>query len=182
MTAALEFLFRVVTDILVMVVLLRALLQWFRADFRNPLAQAILQLTSPLIIPLRKVIPAIGRIDTATVVAAVLLELVVVFLYSWFFSFGLSPLQILVYSLIRTVLLTMRLIVFVVFIGVLLSWISPGPNPAASIIHAIAEPVLRPFRRFIPPLGGLDLSPLVALLLIMAINIVIAQQLPYFLR
>ncbi len=182
MTEALQFLFRVTTDILVMVVLMRALLQWFRADFHNPMAQAILQLTSPVVLPLRKIIPPIGRIDTATVVAALLLELAVVFLFTWFFSFGLTPVQIVTYTLIRTVLLTLKLIVFVVFISVLLSWISPGPNPATAIIYSIAEPVLRPFRRFIPPIGGLDLSPLVALLLIMAVNIVVAQQLPYFLR
>ena len=83
--------------------------------------------------------------------------------------------DIAVTAVVNLVLLTLRLFVFAIVIRVILSWISPGSyNPATALIHSLTDRVLRPFRRFIPPLGGLDLSPLAAIILITALTIVIA--------
>jgi YggT family protein len=85
-------------------------------------------------------------------------------------------------AVVDLVLLTLRLFVFAIIIRVILSWISPGGyNPALAIIHALTDRVLLPFRRIIPPLGGLDLSPLFAIILITAVTIVVTgfKPLPY---
>lgn len=182
MSQALLFLIRTIADLYVMVVLVRFLLQYFRADFRNPVAQAILQVTSPLIVPVRKLVPAIGKLDTATIAVAVAVEVLFVLLFYGLVGLPPNPLWIAIYALIRTVMLTIRVLIFAIFISVILSWISTGYNPAVAMISALSEPILRPFRRFVPLLGGLDLSPLVALLLLSALNILVAQQLPGFLH
>ncbi len=181
MNQALQFLFRAVADLIVWVVILRFLLQWFRADFRNQLSQAILQITSPIITPVRRVVPALGRIDTATVLVVVLLECVFVFLMFKFNGLSVGALDLVFYAALRSVYLTLQLIWIILLISVILSWLAQGYNPAAAFIHSISEPILRPFRRFIPPISGLDLSPMVALLLIYAVNIVVRQSMPYFL-
>lgn len=182
MSEALLFLIRTIADLLVMVVLVRFLLQYFRADFRNPIAQAILQVTSPLIVPVRKIIPAIGKIDTATIVLAIAIEVLFVLLMYGLVGLPPNPLWIAIYAVVRTVMLTIRVLIFAIFISVILSWIATGYNPAVAMISTLSEPILRPFRRFVPLLGGLDLSPLVALLLLSALNIMVAQWLPGFLR
>ncbi len=181
MRDAILFLFRATADFAVMIVLLRFFLQYFRAGFQNPVAQAILQLTSPLIVPLRRILPPIGKIDTATIVVALALELLVIALLGLMFFGGLLAPGTLIYvGIVRTLLLGFQLLTFIVFIYVILSWISPGAyNPIIAMIGAIADPLLRPVRRFMPPLGGLDLSPMVAILLLMAINIFLRQQLPF---
>ena len=182
MTQALLFLFRAIADLAVMVVLLRFFLQYFRANFQNPLAQAIMQITSPLVVPLRRLLPPLGKLDTATLTLALILEVVFIALLELFLKFPLSAGALVGYAAIRTLLLAFRLLTFIVFIYVILSWISPGYNPIAAMIGSIADPVVRPARRLLPPLGGLDLSPMIVILLLMAVNIFLAQQLPLVLR
>ncbi len=178
MKQAFVFLIHAIGDLFVMLVILRFLLQLFRADFRNPLAQGVLQLTSPLVIPLRKLVPPIGKIDTATIVVALLAEFAILNLLNWLHPLPFSLGQLLLFSVIRTLVLTLQLVIFLIFIQVLMSWIGNPHNPIASLIGAVVEPIMRPIRRVIPPLGGLDLSPMVAILGLMAINIVIKQNLP----
>lgn len=159
---ALIFLLETLLSLAMLAVLLRLLLQWSRADFRNPLARSILQLTNPLIVPLRRLLPSIGRIDTACVIAVLVfagLEVSV----SWFLSgYGAPPallwVRLAAYEILRTTLWTYF---FAIFVYALLSMIAPGVySPAQSLLVSLCEPALRPFRRLIPPLGGLDLSPL----------------------
>lgn len=178
MKQAFLFLVHAVVDFYIIVVMLRFLLQYFRADFRNPLAQAILQLTSGLVVPARKILPPIGKIDTATLAVALVLEVLFIAFLSWFIPLDLSIPEFFAYGLLRTLLLLLRTLTFVVIIYVVLSWISNTHNPATTLISAIAEPVLRPIRRYMPLIGGLDLSPMVAILLLMAVNILVGQNLP----
>jgi YggT family protein len=160
--AALIFLLETLLKLAMLAVLLRLLLQWSRADFRNPLARSILQLTNPIIVPLRRVLPSIRRIDTASFLAVVVfaaLEVAVAWLLS---GSGPPPallwVRLAVFEILRTVLWTYF---FAIFVYALLSMIAPGVySPAQSLLVSLCEPVLRPFRRLIPPLGGLDLSPL----------------------
>jgi YggT family protein len=160
--AALIFLVETLLSLAMLAVLLRLLLQWSRADFRNPLARAIVQLTNPVIVPMRRLLPAIGRIDTASCVVVLVLagiEVVVPWLLN---GAGLpEPLdwvRLAVFEILRTTLWTYF---FAIFVYAMLSMIAPGVySPAQSLLVSLCEPVLRPFRRLIPPLGGLDLSPL----------------------
>jgi len=157
------------------VVLARLLLQLTRADFRNPLCQAIVQLTNPLIVPLRRVLPPIGKIDTASVVAVLLVAALQVAVLSALHGGGwpdpLIWLDALALEIAHTLLWTYC---YAILIYWLLSFIAPGGySPLQSVLTSLCEPVLRPFRRVIPAVAGLDLSPLWATIAIQAILILI---------
>jgi YggT family protein len=175
MRDALTFIFRTLLDLYIITFLLRFILQWIRADFRNPLTQFILKITNPLVIPARRLIPAAGGIDTATLVIVILLELLMTIVMINLACVGApSIVQILMLTTLRLIYLTMRIYLFIILIYVILGWVSPGSyNPAVNLLAAIAEPILKPLRRIIPSIGGLDLSPLFALIGIQALTMVL---------
>lgn len=173
--AALIFIISTLAQLYLLVLLLRLLLPVFRADFRNPFAQAILKLTSPLVIPLRRVLPPVGRVDTATVVVAFAIQYLTILVTGLIAGRTSSILAIATTSVVSLVSLTIKLFVFAILIRVVLSWIAPRSyNPALAIIYALTDPVLRPFRRIIPPMGGIDLSPLFAMIALMALSIIVS--------
>lgn len=162
MQEVLFFLVSTAFSLLFFVFLLRLLLQWARADFRNPLSQAIVRLSNWLIMPLRRVLPPIGRMDTASVVAVVLVALAQVAALALVRGFGLPEplawLQIATLEILRT---TLWIYFWAIFVYALLSMIAPGTfSPANSILESLCEPVLSRIRRTLPSIGGLDLSPL----------------------
>ena len=151
--------------------LARVLLQFTRADFRNPLCQAIVRLTNPLILPLRRVLPPIGKIDTASIVSVLIVAtLDVTILFA--LQFGAFPapfywVQRVAVVIARTLLNTYF---YAIILYALLSLIAPGGySPMQSVLATLCEPVLRPFRRLIPSPQGIDLSPLWASIAIQAI-------------
>ena len=181
-TQALVFVVNAVAQLYLFVLLLRILLPWLGADYRNPITQAILKITSPVVVPLRRIIPPVGRVDTATLLVAFIIQYLLILLILLIFGRTADVGTIALTAVVDLVLLLLRLFVFAIIIRVILSWISPGGyNPALAIIHALTDRVLLPFRRIIPPLGGLDLSPLVAIILITAVTIVVAgfKPLPF---
>jgi YggT family protein len=157
------------------VLLLRLLMQLVRADFRNPLARAIVQLTNPLILPLRKILPPVRRIDTASVVAILAVTAVKVLVGQLLLFSSLSTPELLLRELlIETLDLVLATYLFVIFLNAILSFLAPeNYSPAQSLLNSICEPVLRPIRRHIPSVAGLDLSPLWALIAIQALRILI---------
>jgi YggT family protein len=164
-TNPLVFLVQVLFGLYALIVMLRFLLQLVRADFYNPLSQFIVKATSPVLNPLRRVIPGVGGRDIASLVLAWLvigLELLLVFLIS---GQGLQLLTSLLLALPKLVELTINIFLFSILIQVILSWVNPGVhNPAVSVIHSLTEPLLAPARRWIPPMGGLDLSPMAVMI------------------
>jgi len=175
MQDALTFIVKTLLDLYIITFVLRFILQWVRADFRNPITHFFVRITNPLVIPARRIIPSIGGLDTATILIVVLLELIVTIVLVNLTCMG-EPhfIQIIGLTLLRIVYLTLRICLFVILIYVVLSWISPGTyNPAASLLTSIAEPMLKHFRRVIPPIGGLDLSPLFALIAIQALTMLL---------
>ncbi|MEY2854714.1 MAG: hypothetical protein RL030_1846 [Pseudomonadota bacterium] len=157
------------------VVLLRLLMQWVRADFRNPLSRAIVQLTDPLILPLRKIFPPIRRIDTASVVAVLAVTAVKVVIGQLLLVSSLpTPDLLLREMLLDVVHLVLTTYLFVIILNAILSFVVPeNYSPAQSLLHSISEPVLRPIRRLIPSVAGLDLSPLWACIAIQALLILV---------
>jgi YggT family protein len=132
-----------------------------RADFYNPLSQFVVKVTSPLLNPIRKVIPGLGGFDLASLVLAIIvsiLKFVVIFLL--FFG-ALDPITILKRGLIDVLFMGLQVVSWVMIIRALLSWVSQGHNPIEALFHQLTEPMLRPIRKIIPPVGGLDLSILV---------------------
>jgi YggT family protein len=168
---ALIFIVDTLLSLALFVVLARLLLQWARADFRNPIAQAIVRLTNPLILPLRRVLPPIGKVDTASVVAVILVAIIkrgILFALTGYGTPGLEVwLQAIAVELVQALL---RTYFYAILLYALLSLIAPaGYSPLQSVLASICEPVLRPFRRLIPPIAGIDLSPLWAVIAIQAI-------------
>jgi YggT family protein len=171
MQNALLFILRTLFELYVLTFALRLVLQWAAVDKRNPLVQFILRVTNPLVIPLRRVLPSIGRIDTATVVALLVLEIAGTALLVRIGCVGDPAIwQMLSLAALSVVRLALNVFTWSIIIYVILSWVSPGGyNPAAALVAAIVEPVLAPIRRLIPLIGGIDLSPLFALIALQAL-------------
>jgi YggT family protein len=168
---ALVFLVDTLLSLALFVVLARLLLQWARADFRNPIAQAIVKITNPLILPLRRVLPPIGKIDTASVVAVVLVAVVKVGIVFALTGYGSAGVQVWVRTVaVELVQVLLNTYFYSILLYALLSMIAPGGySPLQSVLGSVCEPVLRPFRRLIPPIAGIDLSPLWAMIAIQVI-------------
>jgi YggT family protein len=157
------------------VLLLRLLMQVVRADFRNPLARAIVQLTDPVIRPLRRALPPVKRIDTASVVAVLAVTVLKIIVGQWLLGFGVPTPELLLRALLlESLRLVLTTYLFVIILNAILSFVAPeNYSPAQSLLNAICEPVLRPIRRWIPSVAGLDLSPLWACIAIQALLILI---------
>ncbi len=171
LTNPLVFIVHTLFSLYILCIMLRFLLQWVRADFYNPVTQFLVKATNPLLKPLRRFIPGYGGLDTSAIVLMVILQLISLTLVGLLRgqSFGL-PL-ILIYSLAELVELALNVFIFSIFIQVILSWISPGTyNPITSLLHSLTEPLLGPARRMIPPISGMDLSPLVVLLILQVVK------------
>lgn len=181
MQSALIFLVKTLADLYLLTFLLRFLMQWVRASYDNPFAQFVLKVTSPLVVPARRVLPGVGGLDTPTLVVLILLEIAVTFVLLLLAGLSLPVAVVLVYSLLRLIALALWFYTVTLFIYVLLSWFgNRGGNPMSELLDELIEPILRPARRLLPPIGGLDLSPLIVILLLQAASI--ALPLPGYLR
>jgi YggT family protein len=181
MRDSLFFLIRVLSHLYLLLFLLRFIMQWIRADFYNPLAQFIVRATNPLVVPARRLIPASSGIDLPTLVLLVLLEVIATWLLLYVASSPATLIQFAVFVLLRLVSLTLSLYTWTILVYVILGWISPGGyHPLTMMLAELNEPVLRPIRRLLPPISGLDLSPLLAVILIQALSLAI--PLPNLLR
>jgi YggT family protein len=179
MKPALIFIIGTIAQLYLLIMLLRFWLPWLRADFRNPIAQGILRFTSPLVIPVRRVIPPVGRLDTATVIVAFGLQYLTVLTVLTISGITSAIVPIAITSLIDLFLLSLQLFKFAIFIHIILSWVAPGTyNPATAFIAMLVEPVMRPFRRVIPAIGGIDISPIFAIIVLHASGIFIATLRP----
>jgi YggT family protein len=174
MSAAIAFIIDTLLSLALFVFLARLLLQLVRADFRNPISQAVVRITNPLILPLRRVLPPMGKVDTASVVAVLLVAaLEVAGKYALLGAFP-SALLWARTALMEIAITLLELYVYAIFVYALLSLIAPqGYSPLQSVLAALCEPVLRPFRRVIPAVAGLDLSPLWAIIALQALLILL---------
>jgi YggT family protein len=167
----LVFVVNALTSLYLLLLVLRFWLPWLRADFRNPLAQGILKLTSPLVIPIRRVVPSFGRLDTSTVLVAFAVQYLALLLILLIVGASASFSVVAISAVVKLVLLSLNLFMFAIFVRIILSWVSPGQyNPATAIIATLTEPILRPFRRVIPSMGGFDISPVFAIIALGALT------------
>jgi YggT family protein len=163
------------------VFVLRILLQAIRANFYNPICQAIYKVTNPPLIPLQKLLPPWKGINLAALLLAWLVSCVWILAMLWMSGVAASPPAVLVLGFAQLLEIVLQTLFWIALISVLLSWFSPdGGNPAVPLLYGIADIVLKPFRKIIPPLGGLDLSPLFALLALRVAMILLVQPLQQF--
>lgn len=173
----LEFLIRSIGGIFLWAVLLRFLLQLARADFYNPISQTLVRVTNPLVKPLRRIVPGFFGIDLASLVLAILVKLLMI-LTLFVIQRGSTDFDVLLavpYALLGVAIAILNIYFLTMIASIILSWVAMGSyNPAVVLIQQIAEPVMAPFRRLLPPMGGLDLSPILAFLAINVVKILLS--------
>jgi YggT family protein len=165
------FVIQTLGSLYLLIVLLRFILQLVRANFYNPLCQFIVKATQPLLKPLRRVIPSVFGLDMSSLVLAILVQMVIfaVVLTLRYMSFNI--LGLLLWAIIGVTALFLKVFFFAMIISVILSWVAPGSvSPGAELVNQITEPALAPFRRFLPSMGGLDISPILAFMVIQLIQ------------
>lgn len=161
------FLIQTLFGFYILAVMLRFLLQWIRADFYNPIVQALVKITNPPLIRLRRVIPGFLGIDMAAVVLMIALQLIETTLVLWFSGVPLQFGGILVLSVASLLSLLIYVYIFSILIAAIISWVNPDPySPVVQLLRQLTEPALRPARQLLPPMGGLDLSPLIVLMVL----------------
>lgn len=172
--SALIYIIQSLLTLALFVVLARLFLQWARADFRNPICLAIVRLTNPLIVPLRRVLPPMGKVDTASVVAVILVAMVEVVIITSLGGFTLDPVLVLRLAALEIARTSLWFYFYAILLYALISMVAPGGyTPFHSLLTSLCEPVLRPIRRLIPSIAGIDLSPLWAGIAIQAILILL---------
>jgi YggT family protein len=159
---AIRFIVDTLLWLLMLAFVLRLLFQWVRADFRDPLADAIVRVTNWLILPLRRVLPPIGKLDTATVVAVLAVASARSFAAMGMAGEGVGDLGMFArITLVNLAELVLYIYLFALLLYALTSFVSPGGYaPGVRLLSRLCEPVLRPVRRIIPPIGRIDFSVL----------------------
>ncbi len=161
------------------VVLLRFMLQVARADFYNPISQFVVKATDPLLKPLRRVIPGLGGVDVPSLVLAALVQLLGMLLLMLLLGgFSSNPLVYTLLPLLGVLAVLLKLFFFAIIIVIIVSWVAPNNyNPAAILLRQVTEPVMQPFRRILPPMGGLDFSPMIAMFVIYILQSIVLPEL-----
>jgi YggT family protein len=184
MIAALRYILEAVATIVLCFILLRFWMPWFRVDFRNPIAQAVLKFTGPLVVPLRRILPAIRQFDTATLVAALAVQYLALMIvmslrgFGWIDAQGIWTFLLLV-ALLKLAILSCTIFLFIIFISIVIRLFAPfNPHPIAALLHSLADPILQPFRGLIPPLGSFDLSPMIPIILLGALRVLLFSWMP----
>ena len=144
--------------------MLRFLLQWAEADFYNPISQFLVKLTHPPLRYLRRFIPSVRRIDSASLVLMLAVQILSDYLVFTLQQISASPASLLLVALGQLLELLYNILFYSILISVVLSWVAPrGYNPAMKLLYDLTDPLLAFFRRYLPPMGGIDISPLLAL-------------------
>ncbi|KRP81495.1 YggT family protein [Pseudomonas sp. B2021] len=175
------FIIQTLGSLYLLIVLMRFILQLVRANFYNPLCQFVVKATQPLLKPLRRVIPSLFGLDMSSLVLALLLQILLFVVILMLNGYQAFTVLLLPWGLIGIFSLFLKIIFWSMIISVILSWVAPGSrSPGAELVYQITEPVLAPFRRLIPNLGGLDISPIFAFIAIQLLQSWVIPRLAYF--
>ncbi|MFK3772416.1 YggT family protein [Pseudomonas sp. NPDC089406] len=179
LSGAAIFVVQTLVSLYLVIVLLRFVLQLVKADFYNPLSQFAVRATQPLLKPLRRVIPSIAGLDTSSLLLSIIIQalLMAFVLMVTYGTFG-DVLHLLMWAILGITSLFLKIFWVAMIVMVIVSWVAPNShNPAAELAYQIAEPVLAPFRRIVPNLGGMDISPIFAFIAIQVIQSFLMPQL-----
>uniref|UniRef100_A0A3B0MN78 YGGT family protein n=1 Tax=Arsenophonus endosymbiont of Trialeurodes vaporariorum TaxID=235567 RepID=A0A3B0MN78_9GAMM len=167
----LTFIVPTIIQLYIIILLLRVWMQWVRADFYNPFSQFVVKTTQPIVGPLRRFIPAIGAIDTATLLVAYIITIANILFVMWATNtLALISIALLPISFIQLLTYAGKLVFWLILIRAILSWISQGRNPIDYMLMQLTEPLMSPIRRIIPAMGGLDFSAMIVMLILIALN------------
>lgn len=174
----LVFLIHTLFTLYIGAIIIRAILAMTRADFYNPISQFLVTITNPVLVPLRKILPSIGRIDTASWVLVFGLKALEIFLLFSIQGIQINPASLLLGAIFQVLIMIISIFLYAVIIRAILSWFAGanmGPNPLVSILHSITEPLLAPARKIIPPIGMFDLSAMVVIIVLYSILIALTS-------
>lgn len=161
------FVIQTLGSLYLLIVLLRFILQLVRANFYNPICQFTVKATQPLLKPLRRVIPSMFGLDMSSLVLAILVQMVIFAVVLMLSYIPFTVLGLFLWAIIGVLKLFLNVFFYAMIISVILSWVAPGStSPGAELVNQITEPALAPFRRFLPSMGGLDISPILAFMVI----------------
>lgn len=165
LTNPIEFIISTLFGLYILAFMLRFLLGVVRADFYNPVSQFLVRITNPLLVPLRKIMPGFGKLDIAAIVLMLVLQIAMLVIILLLRGTGVPILPLLLAAAGELVLLAINIFLVAIIVQVIISWINPGSyNPVSALLDSLTSPVLRPIRNLLPPLSGIDLSPLFALI------------------
>ncbi|EPJ82260.1 MULTISPECIES: YggT family protein [Pseudomonas] len=177
-TAAI-YILQTIGSLYLLIILLRFVLQLVRADFYNPLSQFAVRATQPLLKPLRRIIPSLFGLDMSSLVLAIIVQLILMAL-TLLLAYGTTgdPLHLLLWAIIGVTALFLKIFFFALIISVILSWVAPAShNPGAEMVNQICEPMLAPLRKILPNLGGLDISPILAFMVLKLLDMLVINNL-----
>ena len=182
LSTAFIYVIQTLGSLYLLIILLRFILQLVRADFYNPLSQFVVRATQPLVRPLRRLIPGLAGLDLASLILAIIVQLLLMALTLLLMGYGADipglAGQLLIWSIIGVTSLFIKVFFFALIVSVILSWVAPGSyNPGAQLVNQLCEPVLAPFRKLIPNLGGLDISPIFAFIALNLIDMLVIGNL-----
>lgn len=177
---AMSFLVSTLFDLYLMVVILRFWLQLVKADFYNPFSQFVVKATQPIVAPMRRIIPSLGSIDTASLILALIVVLVKMLVLTLIAGAAIDIVTLLLFSVVSVLKNAGVLLFWMLLIRAVLSWFNQGYNPIVMIMSQLTDPILAPIRKVIPAIGGLDLSVLVLFIAMNFINILFSQYIPFW--
>ncbi|CRM19153.1 hypothetical protein AOA59_16500 [Pseudomonas sp. 2822-15] len=178
---AVIFIIKTLGSLYLLIVLMRFILQVVRANFYNPLCQFVVKATQPLLKPLRRVVPSMFGLDMSSLVLAFLLQLALFAVVLVLKGFRPDTVLMVPWALIGILSLFLKILFWSMIISVILSWVAPDSrSPGAELVKQITEPVLAPFRRWVPNLGGLDISPIFAFIALQLLQIWVIPYLAEF--
>lgn len=163
---ALLFLVTVLFDLYLTILGVRLILAYSQANYFNPIIRFVIVMSQPIVSPLRRIIPNFAKIEFSTLLLIIIFESIKASLILLISGSSIHFGSLLVYSLMATVSLILSIFFYSILIFALLSWIQPGPTPLYEVLSQVTAPILRPLRRLLPLVGGFDLSPLLALILL----------------
>lgn len=169
------FLISTLFDLAIFVLLLRLILVGVRADFYNPVSQVVNRITQFLIKPLKKIIPNFKFIETSTLLCIFILEILKFGIIGYLFFPHTSIPGLAIIALADMLKTTLNIFFYAILIRAILSWVQASYSPIANVLNQITSPIMRPLQRIIPPIGGLDLSPLAALILLQFLTLLLVS-------
>ena len=172
------YLVQTLLSLYLVAMLLRFLLQLVRADFYNPISQFLVKITNPVVVPLRRVIPGYGGVDMASLLLSLLLQMLAIIVLLALHGLDLPNVGLLLlWSALGVIGLLVNIYFFALLAMIILSWIAPGSgHPAVHLLYQVTEPVMAPLRKMLPPMGGLDFSPILMFILINVVQIALRHM------
>lgn len=171
------YLLQFIAGLITFLLIIRFLIRANRVDWRNPIVGAIARFSNPIVAPLGAVLPSKGRWDFAALATAFLVQVLLALAVGWLAGKSFSLVYISIFALTEVLNFLLDLMFWLIIIRVILSWVVQGYNPNLEIFYQITNPMMQFFQRIIPPIGGLDISPIFAILAIKLTQILLVGSL-----